>query len=288
MNSAPSSFAKVAILGLCVLLTDSITLRAQTTDAPTVTPPSTVPGTTSDSTPVPPSTAADASTPAAVTPAPPETTTNAPANTSPSALDTPPPQQPTPDASPASPPDAQASPQGAPAQVPPKEDIDDIRPPLFFFHWWIWLCIAAATIFTLVLFVLLWFWMKPERQLSAVSAYDLTLQKLAQAHELLREEEPKPYAVAVSEVIRGYLGQRFLAPSTRQTTEEFLQIMETDKETPLAGHRDLLRNFLESCDLVKFARYQPTLDELEEVHQRAINFVTATKPLPAHLNGDRP
>jgi hypothetical protein len=90
-----------------------------------------------------------------------------------------------------------------------------------------------------------------------------------------------PYAVLVSEVIRSYLGQRFEAPSSRRTTEEFLRQMEADPTTPLAGHRDLLRDFLQSCDLVKFARYQPTMTELEQVQQRATSFVLATKPVPA-------
>ena len=96
-----------------------------------------------------------------------------------------------------------------------------------------------------------------------------------------------PYAVLVSETIRSYLGQRFQAPSTRRTTEEFLRQMEADQATPLAGHRDLLRDFLQSCDMVKFARYQPTLTELEQVQQRAITFVTATKPLPSADNAGR-
>jgi hypothetical protein len=106
------------------------------------------------------------------------------------------------------------------------------------------------------------------------------MEKLEKARALLREEEPMPYAVFVSETIRSYLGQRFQSPSTRRTTEEFLRQMETDRATPLAEHRDLLRGFLQSCDLVKFARYQPTLTELKQVQQNATRFVTATKPLP--------
>jgi hypothetical protein len=66
--------------------------------------------------------------------------------------------------------------------------------------------------------------------------------------------------------------------------------MENDRNTPLAEHRDLLRDFLQSCDMVKFARYQPTLAELEGVQQRAFTFVTATKPAPpsSQRNGARP
>jgi len=162
----------------------------------------------------------------------------------------------------------------------PADGLDDIRPPYFYLHSWLWLWIALAVAGTLALLVLLWFWLRPHKLLSPKSAYELTLEKLEKARALLREDNPMPYAVLVSETIRLYLGQRFQAPSTRRTTEEFLRQMEANRNTPLAEHRDLLRDFLQSCDLVKFARYQPTLTELEQVHQRATSFVTATKPLP--------
>lgn len=162
----------------------------------------------------------------------------------------------------------------------PQDALEDIRPPFFFLHSWLWLWIALGIICTIALLILLWFWFKPHRLLSPKSAYELALEKLEKALALLREDNPMPYAIFVSETIRSYLGQRFQAPSTRRTTEEFLQQMEADRTTPLAEHRDLLRGFLQSCDLVKFARYQPTRAELEQVQQRATTFVTATKPLP--------
>jgi hypothetical protein len=164
--------------------------------------------------------------------------------------------------------------------APPQETIEDIRPPLFFLHSWFWFWIALGIIAAVALLILLWFWLKPHRQLSPKSAYDLALEKLEKARALLSETDPMPYAVLVSETIRSYLSQRFQAPSTRRTTEEFLRQMEADRNTPLAEHRDLLKDFLQSCDLVKFARYQPTLTELEKVQQRATSFVTATKPVP--------
>jgi hypothetical protein len=170
----------------------------------------------------------------------------------------------------------------APSQgnATPQNDIEDIRPPLFFLHSWLWFWIALGVAVAAALLVLVWFWLKPHRLLSPKSAYELAMEKLEKALALLREDDPMPYAVMVSETIRSYLGQRFQAPSTRRTTEEFLRQMEADRNTPLAEHRDLLRDFLQSCDLVKFARYQPTLTELEKVQQRATSFVTATKPVP--------
>ncbi len=169
----------------------------------------------------------------------------------------------------------------------PDDEIDDIRPPYFYSG------LGGPTLLLLVLLVLvvvgvvLFLLFRPGRQLSAKSAYELALEKLERARALIREDNPIPYAVMVSETIRSYLGQRFLAPSTRRTTEEFLREMESDLATPLAEHRDLLREFLQSCDLVKFARYQPRLAELERVQERARDFVFATKPEtpPGERNG---
>ncbi len=174
---------------------------------------------------------------------------------------------------------------------PPADQLIDIRPPFFYLHSWFWLWIAlGAAAAVIALLVLVWFWLRPRRLLSPKSAYELALEKLEKARALIREDDPMPYAVLVSETIRSYLGQRFQAPSTRRTTEEFLRQMEADRATPLAEHRDLLRDFLQSCDLVKFARYQPTLGELDQVQQRATTFVTATKPVPSpgRQNGRRP
>jgi len=168
------------------------------------------------------------------------------------------------------------------------DDIDDIRPPYFFFGFgspalWLLLALLALAIVAAIILALWW----PRRQLSAKSAYDLALEKLERARALIREDKPMPYAVTVSEAIRTYLGQRFHSPSSRRTTEEFLRLMEADHATPLAEHREQLREFLQSCDLVKFARYQPRLAELEHVQQSAREFVLATKPndVPAQRNG---
>ncbi len=160
------------------------------------------------------------------------------------------------------------------------DDLDDIRPPYLFYGFGapaLWLLMGLVLLLILMgILLALWWW--PRRQLSAKSAYELALEKLESARALIREDKPIPYAVLVSETVRTYLGQRFKSPSSRRTTEEFLRQMEADRATPLAEHRDLLREFLQSCDLVKFARYQPRLAELEHVQQRAREFVLATKP----------
>jgi hypothetical protein len=176
---------------------------------------------------------------------------------------------------------APATPGAAPGQPGAKDEIYDIRPPVFFLRSWTWLWITLAAAALLALLIRLGFWWRGRRVPTPQSAYEMALARLEKARALMREEEPIPYAVSVSEAIRTYLGQRFMAPSTRRTTEEFLRQMQNDATTPLAAYHELLGEFLQACDLVKFARYQPTMSELEQVQNRALGFVTATKPAPA-------
>ncbi|HEV2946047.1 MAG TPA: hypothetical protein VGX70_01645, partial [Gemmataceae bacterium] len=63
-----------------------------------------------------------------------------------------------------------------------------------------------------------------------------------------------------SEVIRQYLEKRFHLPASRQTTSEFLQTMGASPLlTPL--QRAALKDFLERCDLAKFAQVQFAVEE---------------------------
>lgn len=175
-----------------------------------------------------------------------------------------------------------ASPTDSPSSTPnPADDIYDLRPPIAIFSWTPWIVGAAAGLVVLALAIGIWLGVRRLRVVPVRTAYELTLEKLDQARAMLDPQEPLPYTLLVSETLREYLGHRFQAPSSRRTTEEFLQLMDRNPAAPLAAHRDLLRHFLEACDLVKFARYQPTLEELEEVHDRAVSFVTATRPMPA-------
>lgn len=168
------------------------------------------------------------------------------------------------------------------AQAQPSDDqLEDIRPPYFYLHSWFWLWVALAVVGAIAALVLLWLLFRTKKVLSAKSAYELALEDLEKARGLLREDNAMPYAVAVSETIRSYLSRRFHTPSTRRTTEEFLRQMEADPNSPVGVYRDQLRSFLQACDMVKFARYQPTAVELEQVHERAMSFVKATKPVPA-------
>ncbi len=61
------------------------------------------------------------------------------------------------------------------------------------------------------------------------------------------------------------------------TTEEFLHVVSSDQALSL-DHRRLLQGFLERCDLVKFARYEPSRSEADEAFEAAHRFIQDTMP----------
>ncbi|HEV2948292.1 MAG TPA: hypothetical protein VGX70_13020 [Gemmataceae bacterium] len=78
-----------------------------------------------------------------------------------------------------------------------------------------------------------------------------------------------------SEVIRQYLEKRFHLGASRQTTPEFLQTMGASPHlTPL--QRTALKDFLERCDLAKFAQVQFPMEECRSLSQSAQSFVIQT------------
>jgi hypothetical protein len=80
-----------------------------------------------------------------------------------------------------------------------------------------------------------------------------------------------------SEVIRHYLEKRFHLGASRQTTPEFLQTMGASPLlTPL--QRTALKDFLERCDLAKFAQVQFPVEECRSLSQSAQLFVIQTSP----------
>jgi hypothetical protein len=110
-----------------------------------------------------------------------------------------------------------------------------------------------------------------------VPAHIRARQKLEEALALI--SQPKPFVIAVSDAARAYLEERFQFRAPERTTEEFLR--ELGGTDLLAGEqKESLGGFLESCDLVKFAKYQPTETELRELHHSAVKLVEETEPKP--------
>lgn len=86
----------------------------------------------------------------------------------------------------------------------------------------------------------------------------------------------KEYYTEASDIIRHYLENQFKLRAPEMTTEEFL-ISVRDSSGLINEHKNLLKEFLLCCDLVKFARYSPPADEINSVLDSAKHFISQTK-----------
>lgn len=108
------------------------------------------------------------------------------------------------------------------------------------------------------------------------------------AYERLRQLDAKkwpesgrsgPYYVELSGILRQYIEDRFHLHAPERTTPEFLA-EAADSRVLSEEHQRLLAHFLRHCDRVKFARYEPTVGEMERSFTEVLTFVDETVPRP--------
>jgi len=162
-------------------------------------------------------------------------------------------------------------------------DIRDIRPPVEIANPWEWLWWTLAGLVLAAAALAAWrYWRKRRAEVAVVPpvpAHVRAKQKLQEALALIAQ--PKPFCIAVSDTARHYLEERFDFRAPERTTEEFLYEL---KRTDLLTHdqKESLGHFLQSCDLVKFAKYEPGEPELRELHSSARQLIEETEPLEVH------
>ena len=101
---------------------------------------------------------------------------------------------------------------------------------------------------------------------------------------LIEKGEIKLFHELVSAAVRNYITARFRIDALEMTTWEALVALED--ELP-GGDRlyDSFRDFLETCDLVKFARYKPPLVEINSVFNLAYDLVECTRVVEPEQTG---
>jgi hypothetical protein len=157
----------------------------------------------------------------------------------------------------------------------------DIKPPIAIPNPWLWLIIAAVVFSVLAIAGALALFFLLRRKIvplpPLIPAHLRAKHHLEDALALL--SQPKPFCILVSDTVRYYLEERFEFRAPERTTEEFLHELQKT-ELLLPDQKESLGEFLKSCDLVKFARYEPREVELRELHGSALRLVEETEPQP--------
>jgi Domain of unknown function (DUF4381) len=156
------------------------------------------------------------------------------------------------------------------------EDIRDIRGPKFLLPSWFWYAVAAGVILLGLIIYGIVRWRRSRRRERVLTHFELALKRLEEIRALMQPQKAREFSIAVSDIVREYIEQRFNATATHRTTEEFLHDLLDSSNTTLAKHRDLLSEFLHQCDLVKFAGMSLTTRSMESLHHSAEAFVQET------------
>lgn len=98
------------------------------------------------------------------------------------------------------------------------------------------------------------------------------------ASDLVAKGEYKEYYLRLSEIFRAYLERRYGISALERTTHEIItefRGLALDKQEEEVIHR-----FLDECDLVKFAKYDPSNADIDRHFGVAREFVLQTRSLP--------
>jgi hypothetical protein len=161
------------------------------------------------------------------------------------------------------------------AGASPTPAIHDIKPPLDVFPYPMWMVVTAGAVALVALALVVAGIVRAARnrpKAAPPTARELALRRLKEAGEGLPEKEPYAFSIEVSDILRKYVSAQYHLRATEQTSPEFLA--EAAKSPHFTGaDKALLAEFLERCDLIKFAHVDATLEDGRALLDQAVRFV---------------
>ena len=161
------------------------------------------------------------------------------------------------------------------------EEFHDIAPPVDYslLPPWVIFCGVGLSLVLCGLFG--WWirgrWLRPRPQPSPRERHLELLDRISREIETL---SPYQFSIRVSDILRRYVTDQYQLPVTRQTSVEFLAALT--KASPFSeDEKSLLEDFLNRCDLIKFARYDATTEDSRLLLEEATRFVQGGKLEPA-------
>jgi hypothetical protein len=160
------------------------------------------------------------------------------------------------------------------------EDIEGVvEVPKKASFWWVWLLIVI--VFTAIGSGL-WLYLRSKRIKELVRlfkpAHELAYERLRALvkEDLVAAGRIKEFYERISNILRHYIEHRFSLRAPERTTEEFLaELAHTD--VLATADKERLGQFLEHCDLVKFAKHHPTTEQIQKTFDLVKDFIERTK-----------
>ena len=170
-------------------------------------------------------------------------------------------------------------------KYPEAVDIRDIKSPVGLPNRYIPLLYALIGVILVLSAAVIYVYLKNRRVAGTVKMasrppHELAYEKLRalKAKDLPGKGRIEEYYVELSNIVRCYLEERFSLRAPEMTTEEFLSGLKEEEKLSRAD-KSLLKEFLFHCDLVKFAKYGPSPNEVDLSFQSAEKLVDQTKEI---------
>jgi len=144
--------------------------------------------------------------------------------------------------------------------------------------WWIW----VLSVIAVTAAAGLWLYLRHKRIEEFVRifkpAHELAYERLRALvkEDLVAAGRVKEFYERISNILRHYIEHRFSLRAPERTTEEFLLELANTEVLP-ASDKQLLGEFLKHCDLVKFARHNPTTEQIQKTFDLVKDFIEKTK-----------
>jgi hypothetical protein len=110
------------------------------------------------------------------------------------------------------------------------------------------------------------------------SAHEIAYEELKRllAEKLVEQGAVKDFYLRLSHILRHYIEDRFGLHAPERTTEEFLLDLGSTQAL-IPHHKELLKEFLNHCDMVKFAEHQPSTMEIQQTFDSCKQFIVETE-----------
>jgi hypothetical protein len=144
--------------------------------------------------------------------------------------------------------------------------------------WRLWAVIAAGIVTTATG----WYYLRSRQAEKLIRifkpAHEIAYERLRRLVEddLIAAGRIKEFYERISDILRHYLEHRFNLKAPERTTEEFLIELHS-ADVLSGGDQKNLGEFLMHCDLVKFAKYDPTKEQIQRTFDLVRELIEKTK-----------
>lgn len=153
----------------------------------------------------------------------------------------------------------------------------EISPPVDYSltPWWV-VFLISFVVLSILGSVIWWIMQRPKPSRPPKLPRQRALEALEVMDEEVERMNPYEFSIRLSDILRSFVTEQYGLPLTRQTSVEFLERLARNPQFS-GDEKSLLQDFLNRCDLIKFARYQATSADSRMLLEEAMRFVKGGK-----------